>query len=119
MSRGGRPAGSARDGGVLTLTLNRPDKRNALSSAVVEALHQALDAADLDAEVRVVVLTGAGKDFCAGADLEELLASADASRRRRTRPPRSAWARCSAACGSFPSRWSRWSTGARSPAGRD
>ncbi|MBA3319498.1 MAG: enoyl-CoA hydratase/isomerase family protein [Gemmatimonadales bacterium] len=66
-------------GGILTLTLNRPDKRNALSAALVEALHQALEAADLDADVRVVVLTGAGKDFCAGADLGELLASADAS----------------------------------------
>jgi methylglutaconyl-CoA hydratase len=46
---------------------------------VIESLHQALEAADLDADVRVVVLTGAGQDFCAGADLEELLASADAS----------------------------------------
>jgi methylglutaconyl-CoA hydratase len=72
------PLEVAREGGVLTLTLNRPDKRNALSSVLVEALHGALDSADLDAEVRVVVLTGAGKDFCAGADLEELLASADA-----------------------------------------
>jgi methylglutaconyl-CoA hydratase len=72
------PLAVAREGGVLTLTLNRPEKRNALSSALVEALHQALDSADLDAEVRVVVVTGAGKDFCAGADLEELLASADA-----------------------------------------
>jgi methylglutaconyl-CoA hydratase len=72
------PLEVAREGGVLTLTLNRPDKRNALSSALVEALHGALESADLDAEVRVVVLTGAGKDFCAGADLEELLASADA-----------------------------------------
>ena len=68
----------AREAGVLTLTLDRPDKRNALNSALVEALHQALESADLDPEVRVVVLTGAGKDFCAGADLEELLASADA-----------------------------------------
>ena len=72
------PLEADREGGVLTLTLNRPDKRNALSSALVEALHGALDSADLDAEVRVVLLTGAGKDFCAGADLEELLASADA-----------------------------------------
>jgi methylglutaconyl-CoA hydratase len=72
------PLEVAREGGVLTLTLNRPDKRNALSSALVEALHGALDSADLDAEIRVVVLTSAGKDFCAGADLEELLASADA-----------------------------------------
>jgi methylglutaconyl-CoA hydratase len=67
-----------REGGILTLTLDRPEKRNALSSAMVEALHAALDSADLDPEVRVVVLAGAGKDFCAGADLDELLASADA-----------------------------------------
>ncbi len=67
------------DGGVLSLTLDRPDKRNALNSALVEALHVALERADLDADVRVVVLRGAGPDFCAGADLDELLASADLS----------------------------------------
>jgi len=64
-------------GGVLTLTLNRPDKRNALNSALVEALHSALDTVDLDPAVRVVVIRGAGRDFCAGADLDELLASAE------------------------------------------
>lgn len=64
-------------GGVLTLTLDRPDKRNALGASMVEALHGALERADLDADARVVVLRGAGKDFCAGADLDELLASAD------------------------------------------
>jgi methylglutaconyl-CoA hydratase len=79
MSSAAAALASVREGGVLTLTLNRPDKRNALSAAVIEALHQALEAADLDAAVRVVVLTGAGADFCAGADLDELLASADAS----------------------------------------
>ncbi|HEY9506202.1 MAG TPA: enoyl-CoA hydratase/isomerase family protein [Gemmatimonadales bacterium] len=72
------PLRVTREGGILTLTLDRPEKRNALSSAMVEALHAALDSADLDPEVRVVVLAGAGKDFCAGADLDELLASADA-----------------------------------------
>lgn len=72
------PLAVARADGVLTLTLDRPDKRNALGSALVEALHQALESADFDADVRVVVLAGAGKDFCAGADLAELLASADA-----------------------------------------
>jgi methylglutaconyl-CoA hydratase len=77
MSADGGPLGIALQGGVLTLTLDRPDKRNALSSALVEALHAGLERADLDAEVRVVVLRGAGRDFCAGADLEELLASAD------------------------------------------
>ena len=63
--------------GVLTLTLNRPDKRNALSSALLESLSRELERADLDHMVRVVVIRGAGKDFCAGADLDELLASAD------------------------------------------
>jgi enoyl-CoA hydratase/carnithine racemase len=75
------PLDTAREGGILTLTLNRPDKRNALSSALVEALHDALDSADLDAEVRVVMLTGAGKDFCAGADLGSC--SLPPTRRRR------------------------------------
>lgn len=73
------PLLTALDGGILTLTLNRPEKRNALSSVLIELLHQALDRADLDSEVRVVLLRGAGKDFCAGADLEELLASVDQS----------------------------------------
>jgi methylglutaconyl-CoA hydratase len=77
MSEGALPLRSALAGGVLTLTLDRPEKRNALSGAVVEALHAGLERADLDAEARVVVLRGAGKDFCAGADLDELLASAD------------------------------------------
>jgi methylglutaconyl-CoA hydratase len=65
------------DGGVLTLTLNRPAKRNALNVEMIDLLHSALERADLDADVRVVVLRGAGKDFCAGADLDELLASAE------------------------------------------
>lgn len=69
----------ALDGGVLTLTLNRPDKRNALGVVLVDALHAALERADLDPDVRVVAVRGAGKDFCAGADLAELLASAERS----------------------------------------
>ena len=68
---------SSLESGILTLTLNRPDKRNALNADLIEALHQALERADLDAGVRVVLLRGAGRDFCAGADLDELLASAD------------------------------------------
>ncbi|TFG44671.1 MAG: enoyl-CoA hydratase/isomerase family protein [Gemmatimonadales bacterium] len=66
----------ALDAGVLTLTLNRPDKRNALDTPTLDALHAELGRADLDADVRVVAIRGAGKDFCAGADLAELLASA-------------------------------------------
>ena len=77
MTGEGGPLQIARGAGVLTLTLDRPDKRNALSLDLVEALHAALERADLDADVRVVVLRGAGRDFCAGADLDELLASAD------------------------------------------
>ncbi len=65
--------------GVLDLTLNRPAKRNALSAEMIELLHRALEQSDLDSEVRVVLIRGAGKDFCAGADLDELLASADKS----------------------------------------
>jgi len=65
------------DGGVLTATLNRADKRNAIDTAMIDALLAALERADLDAGVRVVAVRGAGRDFCAGMDLNELLASAD------------------------------------------
>ena len=75
MSEGGLR--TALEGQVLTLTLDRPERRNALGSALVESLHTALERADLDARVRAVALRGAGSDFCAGADLGELLESAD------------------------------------------
>lgn len=58
--------------GVATLTLNRPEKRNALNGALVEALKAGLARASVDEAVRVVALTGAGSDFCSGADLAEL-----------------------------------------------
>lgn len=61
-----------REGGVARLTLNRPDKRNALNAELIAALKAALRAADDDPEVRVVALEGAGKDFCSGADLSAL-----------------------------------------------
>lgn len=55
-----------------TITINRPDKRNALNSTVIKELVQAFETCKADPEVRVVVLTGAGeKAFCAGADLSE------------------------------------------------
>jgi len=63
--------------GVLTVTLNRPEQRNAIDMAMVDALLATLDRADIDAAVRVVALRGSGRDFCAGMDLRELLASAD------------------------------------------
>lgn len=63
--------------GVYTITLNRPEKRNAIDTPMVEELLQCLEHADLSTDVRVVAIRGEGKDFCAGADLKELLASAD------------------------------------------
>lgn len=65
--------------GVAWLTLNRPEKRNALDDRLVAELEAALRAADGDAEVRVVALRGAGRDFCAGADLAALRRIAEAS----------------------------------------
>ena len=67
----------ALEGGILTATLNRPEKRNAIDTAMIDALLALLERADLAADVRVVAVRGAGTDFCAGMDLEELLASAD------------------------------------------
>jgi methylglutaconyl-CoA hydratase len=58
--------------GVATLTLNRPDKRNALDAETVRTLHESVLAMDSTPDVRVMVLRGAGPDFCAGADLEQL-----------------------------------------------
>ncbi len=55
--------------GVLTITLNRPEKLNALNRAMLEDLIRAIDIADADDAVRAVVITGAGRAFCAGADL--------------------------------------------------
>ncbi|MBI3297318.1 MAG: enoyl-CoA hydratase/isomerase family protein [Elusimicrobia bacterium] len=60
------------DGAVLTLTLNRPKVLNALTHGMMEGLLAALKKAEKDPSVRVVVLTGAGRAFCAGADLEDL-----------------------------------------------
>ena len=60
---------TALDGGVLTITLNRPDVSNVCDMAMWRALLQILQDASMDPGVRCVVLTGAGKNFCAGADV--------------------------------------------------
>lgn len=65
--------------GVRRLTLNRPDKRNALNAELIAALKAALREADADPSVRVVAIEGAGRDFCSGADLSALRKIADAS----------------------------------------
>lgn len=62
----------ALDGHVATITLNNPDRKNALSPRMVNELLYALDDARDDANVRVVVLTGAGESFCAGGDLKQM-----------------------------------------------
>jgi len=59
------------DGAVRILTMNRPEKRNALNMALSEALLNGLRDADRDGSIRAIVLTGAGPAFCAGADLSE------------------------------------------------
>jgi methylglutaconyl-CoA hydratase len=66
-----------RSGGVTRLTLNRPEKRNALNGELVAALGAAMQRTAADPEVRVVALAGAGKDFCAGLDLAELAGIAE------------------------------------------
>ena len=66
------PVRRHRDGRVLTLTLDRPAKRNALDAALIAGLRSALADAAGDEEVGVVVIRGAGSDFCAGADLAAL-----------------------------------------------
>ena len=88
--------------GVATLTLNRPDKLNAVNTELIGELIAALDRADSDDGVRAVVVTGAGRAFCAGADLSGGARTFDrsgagpgrgASRRRRPRlaPRSSTW----------------------------
>ena len=64
--------------GVARITLNRPEKRNALNPELIAALSGGLVRASGDEGVRVVLLSGAGQDFCSGADLSEFVRSADA-----------------------------------------
>lgn len=68
------PVLAERDGAVCVLTLNRPAALNAVNTALAAALGAALEEAAGDAAVRAVVLTGAGRAFCAGADLKEIAA---------------------------------------------
>ncbi len=65
------------DAGVLTLTLNRPDARNAMSRDMNQALQKQLASAEVDPAVKCIVLTGAGKGFCAGGDVKGMAASGD------------------------------------------
>jgi enoyl-CoA hydratase len=72
---------TSKQDGIVVLTLNRPEAMNALSRALQRELHDAIDAADNDPEVRVIILTGAGeRAFSAGVDLKELAARGFAGR---------------------------------------
>jgi enoyl-CoA hydratase/carnithine racemase len=62
------------DGHVATITLNRPDRMNAISVPMLQQLAQRLEQADLDEQVRAVLLTGAGRAFCAGLDIKDAMA---------------------------------------------
>ena len=67
--------------GVATITLNRPDRLNAFTTTMARELLAAFDATDADDDVRVVLLTGAGRGFCAGADLGRGAGTFDATAR--------------------------------------
>ena len=74
------------EGSVATITLHRPEVANAQNSQLLDELDAALDRADADDDVRVVVLAGDGKHFSAGHDLKEILSGADEWARMRATP---------------------------------
>lgn len=65
-----------RNGAVLAITLNRPDRRNAITVAMYAALADAVESASSDSDVRVITIRGEGQDFAAGNDLADFLAAA-------------------------------------------
>ncbi|MBX3300275.1 MAG: enoyl-CoA hydratase/isomerase family protein [Acidobacteria bacterium] len=76
-------------GSVRIITLNRPEKRNALNDELIADLKVALNEADADDNVRAIVIRGAGKDFCSGADLSALQKIASASHEENLEDARS------------------------------
>src|SRR5262249_38296699 len=70
--------------GVATITLNRPEKRNAISRELIDDLLRALEKARQQDSMRVLIITGAGKAFCSGMDLDELKVLATRSQEQNT-----------------------------------
>ncbi|MGH6799747.1 MAG: enoyl-CoA hydratase-related protein, partial [Roseiarcus sp.] len=68
------------EAGVLTLTLNRPERLNALNAALTQALSGGIGRAAADPDCRAILITGAGRGFCAGADLADRAVAPDAAR---------------------------------------
>ncbi len=68
--------------GVATLTLNRPDRLNALGGSLRDDLHDAITRSSADSDVRVMVITGAGKGFCSGGDVKAMQEAKDGKRER-------------------------------------
>ena len=66
-----------KENGVAVLTMNRPEARNAMSGEMNEAMRATLEEVELDPTIRCVVLTGAGKGFCAGGDVKGMASSGD------------------------------------------
>ena len=81
----------SRNGGVVTLTMNRPEQYNALSEELLAELQATLEAIEQDASARVVVIAGSGKAFCAGHDLKQM----------RARPEKAYYAQLFATCSKF------------------
>ncbi|MCY7288478.1 MAG: enoyl-CoA hydratase/isomerase family protein, partial [Cryobacterium sp.] len=75
-----------RRGAVLVLTFNRPDRLNAWTNAMEDQYFDALEAAEADPGVRAIVVTGAGRGFCAGADMGDLAAASVAADEEIDRP---------------------------------
>jgi enoyl-CoA hydratase/carnithine racemase len=79
-----------RSEGIATLTLNRPDKKNALTPAMFEGIYRAVEDVTKDDEVKVLVITGTGESFCSGADVKAMAenASKQVTTEERERQPR-------------------------------
>lgn len=84
-----------RQGRIATITLNRPDRLNAIASGMPREVAQAVDMAAEDDDVHVIVLTGAGRAFCAGYDLKDFaearMAIVAPARRKAIRAPGTRW----------------------------